>query len=376
MTAALDRYLTFSVDDGAPQDLRTAELLDELGLVATFYVPARNPDRPLLDRTSIRELARRFEVGGHSFSHRRLKGLPEAEIHAEVADGKAWIEETIGEQVVSFCYPLGKFDSRVAAVVQQCGFLGARTCFFNLIDWPADLFLLGLSTHAYSHSAPIQLRHALLERNFAGIWNYSTLFRLCRDWEQHFTLALDHVQAHGANRPPLFPQLGDRSAGRVGEAAAGVEGCGVARRLPAGDQRRSVPTHLGELFSLRQLLLFANFLEALVPLFLLDQLHLLRDLERLQTVPAELPHLAPEIGNVHWLRQSHFGFHDIPQQGILLTHHHHARHLRHQLQDALHFGRVHLFTPDVDDFRLAAKDFQELALHLYRVAGTGTIRPR
>lgn len=197
MSAALDRYLTFSVDDGAPQDLRTAELLDELGLVATFYVPARNPDRRLLDGTGIRELAKRFELGGHSFSHRRLTGLPEAEIHAEVAHGKAWLEETIGEQVVSFCYPLGKFDSRVTAIVKQCGFLGARTCFFNLIDWPLDPFLFGLSTHAYSHSAPIQLRHALLERNFAGIWNYCTLFRLCRDWEQHFTLALDHVQANG-----------------------------------------------------------------------------------------------------------------------------------------------------------------------------------
>jgi hypothetical protein len=85
----------------------------------------------------------------------------------------------------------------VRAIVKQCGFLGARTCLFNRIDWPADPFLLGLSTHAYSHSASIQLRHALLERNFAGIWNYSTLFRLSHDWERHFTLALDHVEAHG-----------------------------------------------------------------------------------------------------------------------------------------------------------------------------------
>jgi peptidoglycan/xylan/chitin deacetylase (PgdA/CDA1 family) len=197
MSAALERYLTVSVDDGEPQDLRTAELLEELGLVATFYVPARNSERPLLDGAGIRELARRFELGGHSFSHRGLKGLPEAEIQTEVARGKAWLEETTGKGVVSFCYPLGKFDSRVRAIVKQCGFLGARTCHFNLTDWPADPFLLGLSTHAYSHSAAIQLRHALLEQNFAGIWNYGTLFRLCRDWERHFTLALDHVETHG-----------------------------------------------------------------------------------------------------------------------------------------------------------------------------------
>lgn len=197
MKAGTQRYLTFSIDDGVPEDLRTAELLDEFGLRATFYVPARNPDAELLAPTHIRDLSKSFEVGAHSFNHRPLKGLTEAEIHDEVSRGKTWLEDTISGDVTSFCYPLGKLDRQVARVVKGCGFVGARTCHFNLVDWPADPFCFGVSTHARSHSSAVQLRHAAIERNFLGIWNYSSLFHLTRDWERHFTLALDHVEDHG-----------------------------------------------------------------------------------------------------------------------------------------------------------------------------------
>jgi peptidoglycan-N-acetylglucosamine deacetylase len=197
MKTTAQRYVTFSVDDGVPQDLRTAELLDEFGLKATFYIPARNPQAELLGPTNIRDLSTGFEVGAHSFNHRPLKGLTDAEIRDQVSRGKIWLEDTISGEVSSFCYPFGKFDRQVARVVKECGFIGARTCQFNRVDWPADPFSFGVSTHAYSHSRAVQLWHAAIERNFLGMWNYSSLFQLTRDWSRHFTLALDHVEHHG-----------------------------------------------------------------------------------------------------------------------------------------------------------------------------------
>src|SRR5919108_3484928 len=118
MRAGAQRYVTFSIDDGVPEDLRTAELLDEFDPKATFYVPARNPTAELLAPANIRELSKRFEVGAHSFNHRSLKGLTDAEIHDEVVRGKRWLEDTISDDVISFCYPLGKFDRQVARVVK------------------------------------------------------------------------------------------------------------------------------------------------------------------------------------------------------------------------------------------------------------------
>ena len=43
----------------------------------------------------------------------------------------------------------------------------------------------------------MQFWHGAIEGNFLGLWNYTRLFGLTRDWERHFTLALDYVEDHG-----------------------------------------------------------------------------------------------------------------------------------------------------------------------------------
>src|ERR1035437_1451077 len=100
-----DRYLTISIDDGHVMDLRTAELLSKYGLQATFYIPARNPERPVMSEVQIRELASAFEIGAHTLNHVPLKSLPESQAWAEISGSKQWVEDTIGKPAVSFCYP-------------------------------------------------------------------------------------------------------------------------------------------------------------------------------------------------------------------------------------------------------------------------------
>jgi hypothetical protein len=63
--------------------------------------------------------------------------------------------------------------------------------------WPIDPFSWGVSTHAYSHSVAIQLRHALHESNFQGLRNFFSIHGGATDWEEHFLRGLDHVQASG-----------------------------------------------------------------------------------------------------------------------------------------------------------------------------------
>lgn len=192
-----DRFVTISIDDGDVADLRTAELLDKYGLQATFYIPARNPERPVMPPAQVRELAARFEIGAHTLNHAPLKALPDSEAFPEIMAGKHWLEDTIGAPAISFCYPQGKFNRSTPGLVRKAGFLGARTCLFNLHSFPRDPFLWGLSTHACWHSRVIQLRHAALEGNFAGMLNFLAVYNGTTDWPQHFFYALKHVQQHG-----------------------------------------------------------------------------------------------------------------------------------------------------------------------------------
>lgn len=193
----MERYVTISVDDGHPTDLRTADLLDKYGLAATFYIAGRNPERPVMAAAQIREISQRFEVGGHTMNHVPLRFLPREKAWLEINEGKTWLENVLGQRVISFCYPRGKFNARTAALVKQAGFVGARTCLLNLSEFPRDPFFWGVTTHAGPHSKLIQVRHALLDQNFIGAWNFFRTYKGSTGWQPHFLYALDHVEAHG-----------------------------------------------------------------------------------------------------------------------------------------------------------------------------------
>jgi hypothetical protein len=190
-------FLTVSVDDGHPADLHAAELFDELGLEATFYVPAANGTKPVIPHDEIRALATRFEVGAHTLQHVVLTRVPVAVAREEIRSSKEWLEQITGATVRSFCYPKGKFDAAVVALVADAGFAGARTVKQHLVDRSQNSFLWGVTSHARAHSRTVHVRHAVVERNWAGLANFARVFRGAVDWERHFLLGVEHVSRHG-----------------------------------------------------------------------------------------------------------------------------------------------------------------------------------
>jgi len=190
-------YLTISVDDGHPTDLKSTELLNRYGVKATFYIPTRNSEREVMNEGQIREVARIFDVGSHTLNHRPLKHVSHEEARAEIENGKKWLEDVTGKESVAFCYPKGKFNPVTLKLVREAGFLGARTCMFNLCGYPDNPFLWGVSTHAYSHSIMTQIRHALLERNFRGVLNFAVIHKFAQDWTKHFSHAMEFVEQNG-----------------------------------------------------------------------------------------------------------------------------------------------------------------------------------
>jgi peptidoglycan/xylan/chitin deacetylase (PgdA/CDA1 family) len=185
------------VDDGCPGDWKAADLLHKYGLPATFYIPAKNPEREVMGASEIREIGREFEIGGHTYNHTGLRTLADGRALEEIVSGKKWLEDLLGCPVHSFCYPQGKFNGRTPDLVKQAGFIGGRTCLFNLHEFPLNPFLWGLTTHAGDHSKTIQVRHALLEGNYRGMANFFTIYRGATNWQQHFLNGLQHVAENG-----------------------------------------------------------------------------------------------------------------------------------------------------------------------------------
>jgi peptidoglycan-N-acetylglucosamine deacetylase len=193
----MNKYLTLSIDDGHPKDLNMAEMLGGFNIRATFYIPIKNPERNLMENSEIRSIAEHFEIGGHTYNHTPLNKITKKMMEREVVDGKDSMEQLLGKQIISFCYPRGKFNDMAINVVKNAGFVGARTCMYFLNDFPENSYLWGVSTHAHHHSMVIQARHALLERNFRGLLNYFKIQKGTLDWVDQFKLVVDYVERYG-----------------------------------------------------------------------------------------------------------------------------------------------------------------------------------
>jgi peptidoglycan-N-acetylglucosamine deacetylase len=192
-----EKYVTISVDDGHPTDLRTVDLLVKYGLQATFYIPGTNQERVVMEPRHIREIDRQFEVGSHTLGHRCLTKLSSQKAWREILDGKKSSEDTVSREVVSFCYPWGKFNRRVAAQVAEAGFLGGRTCRYFRNSFPNNPFSWDISTYANTYPAYIQLRHCFHEFNFTGAYEYLTTFKSRVSWLDQLVCALRDVSQNG-----------------------------------------------------------------------------------------------------------------------------------------------------------------------------------
>ncbi|MBN1171856.1 MAG: polysaccharide deacetylase family protein, partial [Micromonosporaceae bacterium] len=172
--------VTTSWDDGHRLDGRLAALLERFDLPATFYVAPRNIElapRDRLPAAALRELAERFEIGGHTLSHQRLPALSEAAARQEIRAGREELEGAIGGPVTSFCYPRGEYRPAHVRMVEETGFTFARTVRRSALHPGRPLEAL-TTVNAYAHrvDGPLALRLARLRPR--------TALRLYLAWDE------------------------------------------------------------------------------------------------------------------------------------------------------------------------------------------------
>jgi len=168
------RVVSTSWDDGDPNDLRIAELLRSRALPGTFYVPI-NPyqGKDRLENSALRMLCSEgFEVGAHTVGHKDLSKLSEKDLVHEIRDCKEILEQSMGERVLMFCYPNGRYNAAVTRQVKEAGYAGARTTRMLSVTTDFPPFEMPTTVQAYPHKGLAYIRNQGRAKSVSGLTKY------------------------------------------------------------------------------------------------------------------------------------------------------------------------------------------------------------
>ena len=136
--------LTF--DDGYRDFYTNAwPILQQYGFPATVYLISAFLDEPnYLTRAMVQELdaSGMVDFGSHSVHHPDLPSLSDVEAESEIAGSKHALEDLLGHQVSSFCYPTGSYSDREIALVKAAGYALAVTTEWDYAEPSMDAFEL------------------------------------------------------------------------------------------------------------------------------------------------------------------------------------------------------------------------------------------
>lgn len=153
------KYITTSWDDGHVLDFKLADLLNKYNLPGTFYIPKSNAEHEVMTPQQVAELAKGFEIGGHTLSHIRLHTTDNQTLEYEIAGSYNWLSDLLGDAPVSFCFPGGVFHNEAVAVVYKSGYKVARTT--ELLSTKTQLHnrLTPTTLQVYEHTAFTYTKH-------------------------------------------------------------------------------------------------------------------------------------------------------------------------------------------------------------------------
>jgi peptidoglycan/xylan/chitin deacetylase (PgdA/CDA1 family) len=122
-------------------------VIKELAGALKVKVPDDLGKKTMLSWSEVREMSHHgITFGAHTVSHPILTTLPLSQAKREIAQSKKDIEEKLGQTVTAFAYPSGgpgDFNSRIANLVRESGFLCAVTAVPHWISPKAKIYELG-----------------------------------------------------------------------------------------------------------------------------------------------------------------------------------------------------------------------------------------
>ncbi len=158
------KTISVTFDDGWKDNYELAfPIIKRYGFPVTiFLVSGRVGLKDYLNWKEIREMdSDGVRFGAHSVSHPRLTEIPLSDARDEIADSKKALEDGLGKEVGSFCYPYGFFNRAVRDLVEEAGYQGA-CCNAPGRLWPdGDVFALKRVTMTYRSAQRLVLKASL-----------------------------------------------------------------------------------------------------------------------------------------------------------------------------------------------------------------------
>jgi len=184
--------VAISFDDYHPLNTKIADLLEQYGLKATFYIETATPEA----RSQIAELSSRgHEIGCHTIHHPSdMKALHHVEVVSEVEGAKSMIEGITGKPCTTFAYPRGRFNDDVVEIVRRAGFTHARTTHVLKTEWD-DPLRMPTTVHLYdgrkeynerdwSSLSRFYMEHVIKNGGTFSVWGHASEIERDRMWER------------------------------------------------------------------------------------------------------------------------------------------------------------------------------------------------
>lgn len=178
--------LVTSWDDGTKYDLKIAGLLKKLGFLGTFYIVVDWIGKEgYLTWEDVKKIkSDGFLIGSHTMTHPMdLKKIHDEQLHVEIQTSKDLIENVLEEGVISFCYPRGRYDSRVRDMVINAGYMEARAVGKPGITKIEDKFALPGTIHIfqreeYGSKSILEYGKEVIDRlyeegGYCNVWGHS-----------------------------------------------------------------------------------------------------------------------------------------------------------------------------------------------------------
>lgn len=166
------KVVGITLDDGYVNNFDHAlPVLRELGFTATSFVVSRQiggsnlwdraigvPAAPLMDLEQLRAwMDAGMEVGAHTCNHVDLAVCEPGRAREEIVRCKQELEQALGTEIRSFCYPYGRYRPEHVEMVRGAGYALATTSESLRARWDDDLLELPRISVWLSTALPLLL---------------------------------------------------------------------------------------------------------------------------------------------------------------------------------------------------------------------------
>lgn len=112
------------------------------------------PMAPLMSDEQLREVQDHgIEIGAHSCTHKPLTRIGQQELEEEIFKSKSRLEEVLGNEIHTFCYPYGLDNESVHEVVKKAGFTFGVSVYNGPLQFGESLYSIHRVTVKYGMGA-------------------------------------------------------------------------------------------------------------------------------------------------------------------------------------------------------------------------------